>query len=142
MSGLHIYPHDPSSSSSSTDLSNETFFSTGCLFLEPPGVSSSFFDSISSKCSDSEPVHFPGYWRNKTRLRSGKNLMFLSVSLKNDGSKLESKNALTENDEFLGKENGKRRIIGGVRRNGTMNTRKHLWAGAVAAMVSKYKFLN
>ncbi|KAG7590549.1 Mitochondrial substrate/solute carrier [Arabidopsis suecica] len=139
MSGLEIYPHDPSSSSSSIDLSNEAFFSTGGLFLEPPGVSSSFFDSISSKCvsSDSEPVHFPGYLRNKTRLRSSKNLMFLSVSLSKDRSEQQCKNDLAQNDKFSGKDNGKRRVIGGVRRRGTMNTRKHLWAGAVAAMVSK-----
>ncbi|CAL9241094.1 unnamed protein product [Arabidopsis halleri] len=137
MSGLDIYPHDLSSSSSSIDLSNEAFFSTGGLFLEPPGVSSSFFDSISSKCSDFEPVHFPGYWRNKTRLRSSKNLMFLSVSLSKDRSKQQCKNALSENDEIPGKDNGKRSVIGGGRRRGTMNTRKHLWAGAVAAMVSK-----
>ncbi|VVA95711.1 unnamed protein product [Arabis nemorensis] len=136
MSGLRIYPHDPSSSSSSSDLSNEAFFSTGGLFLESPGVSSSFFDSISSKCVcsvDSEPVHFTGYWRKQTRLRSGKDLMFLSVSLSKD----ECKDALTENVEIRGEVNGKRRVFAGVRRNGTMNTRKHLWAGAVAAMVSK-----
>jgi len=139
MSGLDIYPHDPSSSSTSCiDLSNEAFFSTGGLFLEPPGNSSSFFDSISSKCSDSEPLHFPGYWRNKTRLRSGKNFMFLSVSLSKDRSEQQCKNALAQNDEIPVKDNGKRRVIGGVRRRGTMNTRKHLWAGAVAAMVSKY----
>ncbi|KAG7652127.1 putative mitochondrial adenine nucleotide transporter BTL2 [Arabidopsis thaliana] len=139
MSGLDIYPHDPSSSSStsSIDLSNEAFFSTGGLFLEPPGVSSSFFDSISSKCSDSEPLHFPGYWRNKTRLRSGKNFMFLSVSLSKDRSEQQCKKALARNDEIPGKDNRKRSVIGGVRRRGTMNTRKHLWAGAVAAMVSK-----
>ncbi|AAF18552.1 putative mitochondrial carrier protein; 51683-53289 [Arabidopsis thaliana] len=139
MSGLDIYPHDPSSSSStsSIDLSNEAFFSTGGLFLEPPGVSSSFFDSISSKCSDSEPLHFPGYWRNKTRLRSGKNFMFLSVSLSKDRSEQQCKKALAQNDEIPGKDNRKRSVIGGVRRRGTMNTRKHLWAGAVAAMVSK-----
>ncbi|XP_010416792.1 PREDICTED: probable mitochondrial adenine nucleotide transporter BTL2 isoform X1 [Camelina sativa] len=136
MSALHIYPHDPSSSSSSSfsDLSDEAFFSTGGLFLEPPGVSSSFFNSISSKCSDSEPLHFPGYWKNKTHLRSGKNSMFLSVSLSKDRSEQQCKNALVE---IPGKDNGKRNVIGGVRRRGTMNTRKHLWAGAVAAMVSK-----
>lgn len=139
MSGLHIYPYDPSSSSSSNDQSNEAYFSTGGLFLEPPDVSSSLFNSISSKCvcSDSEPVHFPGYWRKKTRLRSGNNLMFLSVSLSKNGSEKQCKDALTVNDEVRGKENGKRRILGGAKRSGTMNTRKHLWAGAVAAMVSK-----
>ncbi|CAA7013340.1 unnamed protein product [Microthlaspi erraticum] len=139
MSGLHIHPHDPSSSSSSIDQSNEAFFGTGGLFLEPPGVSSSFFDSISSKCicSDSEPVHFTGYWRKQTRLRSGKDSLFLSVSLSKNGSERECKDASTENDEIRGNGNGKRRVFGGVRRSGTMNTRKHLWAGAVAAMVSK-----
>ncbi|CAH8258542.1 unnamed protein product [Arabidopsis lyrata] len=137
MSGLDIYPHDPASSSSSIDLSNEAFFSTGGLFLEPPGNSSSFFDSISSKCSDFEPVHFPGYWRNKTRLRSSKTLMFLSVSLSKDRSEQQCKNALAQNGKIPGKDNGKRSVIGGGRRRGTMNTRKHLWAGAVAAMVSK-----
>ncbi|ESQ27296.1 hypothetical protein EUTSA_v10018621mg [Eutrema salsugineum] len=137
MSGLHIYPHDPSSSSSFSDQSNEVFFRTGGLFLEPPGVS--FFDSISSKwvSSESEPVHFTGYWRKQSRLRSGKDLLFLSVSLSKDGSERECKDALAENDEIRGKGNGKRRVLSGVRRSGTMNTRKHLWAGAVAAMVSK-----
>ncbi|EOA33220.1 hypothetical protein CARUB_v10020381mg [Capsella rubella] len=132
MSGLHIYPHDPSSSFS--DLSDEAFFSTGGLFLEPPGVSSSFFNSISSKCSDSEPLHFPSYSKNKAHLRSGKNVVFLSVSLSKDRSEEQFKNALSE---IPGKDNGKPSVIGGVRRRGTMNTRKHLWAGAVAAMVSK-----
>ncbi|CAN8233969.1 unnamed protein product [Cochlearia groenlandica] len=142
MPGLHIYPHDPSSSSSSSynDQYNEAFFRTGGLFLEPPWVSSSFFDSISSKCvsSDYETVHFTGYRRNQTRLRSGKGLLFMSVSLSKEGSKRECNDALTEKDEINGEGNGKQRVHGGVRsRNGTMNTRKHLWAGAVAAMVSK-----
>ncbi|KAJ4884694.1 putative mitochondrial adenine nucleotide transporter BTL2 [Raphanus sativus] len=120
MSGLNILPHDPSSpsSSSSSDLSNESFFITGGgLFLEPPDLSSSFFHSISSKClySDStNPLHFT---RNQTRLRSDKNLLFLSLSLSKDEKTV---------------SNGARRRI-----SGTMNTRKHLWAGAVAAMVSK-----
>ncbi|KFK42206.1 hypothetical protein AALP_AA2G225200 [Arabis alpina] len=129
MSQLHIYPHDSPSSSSSSDLSNEAFFNTGGLFLEPPCVSSSFFNSISSKCvcSDSEPMHFTSYWRKQTR----KDLMFLSVSLSKDR---ECKDALTESSKEI---RGKRRVFGGVRRTGTMNTRKHLWAGAVAAMVSK-----
>lgn len=119
MSGLNIHPHDPSSPSSSSDQSNEAFFITGGLFLEPPDLSSSFFHSISSKClySDSKPLHFTGYWRNQTRLRSDKNLLFMSLSLSKE----------------------ERAVSNGVRRrSGTMNTRKHLWAGAVAAMVSKY----
>ncbi|KAG2324426.1 hypothetical protein Bca4012_038940 [Brassica carinata] len=122
MSGLNnIHPHDPSSPSSSSDLSNESFFITGGLFLEAPDLSSSFFHSISSKClySDSKkPLHFTGYWRNQTRLRLDKNLLFLSLSLSKE----------------------ERAVSNGVtrrRRSGTMNTRKHLWAGAVAAMVSK-----
>ncbi|CAN7052753.1 unnamed protein product [Brassica rapa subsp. trilocularis] len=118
MSGLHILPHDPSSPSSSSDLSNEAFFITGGLFLEPPDLSSPFFRSISSKCicSDSKSLHFTGHWRNQTRLRSDKNLLFLSLSLSNNEKTVSS---------------------GVRRRSGTMNTRKHLWAGAVAAMVSK-----
>ncbi|CAN6931804.1 unnamed protein product [Brassica oleracea] len=119
MSGLNILPHDPSSPSSSSDLSNEAFFITGGLFLEPPDLSSPLFRSISSKCicPDSKPLHFTGHRRNQTRLRSDKNLLFLSVSLSKDEKTV---------------SNGARRRI-----SGTMNTRKHLWAGAVAAMVSK-----
>ncbi|CAH8356147.1 unnamed protein product [Eruca vesicaria subsp. sativa] len=118
MSGLNIHPHDLSSPSSSSDLSNEPFFITGGLFLEPTDLSSSFFHFISSKClfSDSKPLHFTR--KNQTRLRSDKSLLFLSVSLSKEERTVVS--------------NGVRR-----RRNGTMNTRKHLWAGAVAAMVSK-----
>jgi uncharacterized membrane protein len=63
--------------------------------------------------------------------------MFLSVSLSKDRSEQQCKKALAQNDEIPGKDNRKRSVIGGVRRRGTMNTRKHLWAGAVAAMVSK-----
>ncbi|KAJ0256600.1 mitochondrial adenine nucleotide transporter BTL2 [Hirschfeldia incana] len=123
MSGLNILPHDPSSPSSSSDLlSNESFFITGGLFLEPPDLSSSFFHSISSQClysdSSSKPPHFTtGHRRNQTRLRPDNNLLFLSLSLSKDEKSV---------------SNGARRRI-----SGTMNTRKHLWAGAVAAMVSK-----
>lgn len=68
--------------------------------------------------------------------------MFLSVSLSKDRSEQQCKNALAQNGKIPGKDNGKRSVIGEGRRRGTMNTRKHLWAGAVAAMVSKYILLN
>ncbi|CAA7027187.1 unnamed protein product [Microthlaspi erraticum] len=75
--------------------------------------------------------------RKQTRLCSGKDSLFLSVSLSKDRSERECKDASTENNEIRGTGNGKRRVFGGVKRSGTMNTQKHLWAGAVAAMVSK-----
>ncbi|XP_011004805.1 PREDICTED: probable mitochondrial adenine nucleotide transporter BTL3 [Populus euphratica] len=142
----------PSSSSSST---------LGGIFLEP-AVYSSTVNFISYKCSSitiSNPISFYKH-ANFGGLKRGRRSrginevvvsgVFLSVSLRNDGLLQESKVCLVQNEDsksleeedqvakggnivLESKENRKVKERGGF----AMNTTKHLWAGAIAAMVSR-----
>ncbi|KAK4860476.1 hypothetical protein QYF36_024503 [Acer negundo] len=127
--------------------SNSRLFVNGGLFLEPT-VSSSFLHFISSKassinisCSVSSSSSKPEFLGISKRVKSG---LFLSVSLRNDGkvcleqiedkipqeaTKIEADNVVIETIV----KKSKVRVHG----RGAMNTTKHLWAGAIAAMVSR-----
>ncbi|KAK9271305.1 hypothetical protein L1049_026895 [Liquidambar formosana] len=152
---------DQSHSPFSTDSdSNSAFFVTGGLFLEST-VPSSFIHSISlksysacasglvsSSLSRREPVVF-GVFRRGNEVPAGVCGGFLSVSLRSgDGFVKESKvhllgdsdNGVEEAARFEGGnaafEEGKKKKVR-VRGSGAMNTTKHLWSGAIAAMVSR-----
>lgn len=139
--------------------SNSNLFVTGGLFLEPT-VSSSFLHFISpnnssisisssvSSSSSSKPVVF-GILKRKKSVAATNSGFFLSVSLRSDGLVRESKLCLVQNEEKspeelaieasdVALEAGEKKRKVRVRGRGAMNTTKHLWAGAIAAMVSRY----
>ena len=150
MPPLELYcPHEQTHS---PILSN---FSCGGLFLEPT-VPETFIRLISSRippstasCSVSstytsqKPVVCKGFRRNSGTVGG----WFLSASLR--GGKFVAEVKLDEvqnGDESSEKvdscgdtvfEEGKSKKIR-VRGGNAMNTTKHLWAGAIAAMVSRY----
>lgn len=129
---------------------NFSLFVSGGLFLEPT-IPSSFVSLISSSTSISSSASSctcgpkPVVLGGKKRVRVG----FLTVSLKSDGFVRESKvylvpngeegsdKAATTRDEVVEQRNKhKVRLRGGY----AMNTTKHLWSGAIAAMVSRFVF--
>ncbi|ERN14617.1 probable mitochondrial adenine nucleotide transporter BTL3 [Amborella trichopoda] len=148
---------------SSDELSS---FCSGGLFLDPT-VPASLVSSFSDRCSSSvsfgssrngKPLvclGFSGVFRERNESHRGiwgeLGYGFLSVSLSikgNDGFVRDSAKFLTQNaedglegvtekkEEFSEiKELRKEKI--GLRGSGAVNTTKHLWAGAVAAMVSR-----
>ncbi|XP_055836090.1 probable mitochondrial adenine nucleotide transporter BTL3 [Solanum dulcamara] len=139
---------------SQTLLENpDTILFSGGLFLDPliPSSITTNFLKISS-IDDSSELHFPIsrrsrpiFRREKKSVRAGFGGKFLCLSLsvkKSTGVVGNSSECLLSNgDESLKVEetsNGderKRNI--GLRGRGAVNTSKHLWAGAVAAMVSR-----
>ncbi|KAG5245818.1 mitochondrial adenine nucleotide transporter BTL [Salix suchowensis] len=163
MPGFEIWPRNSqfqTLSSIDSTPSSSTSSTLGGIFLEP-AVSSSLVNFISHKCSSitiSNPISFYKHanFGVLKRRRSGSNEVmvsgvFLSVSLRNDGLLQESKVCLVQNEDSKGleeeeekmaeggnivlesKENRKVKARGGF----AMNTTKHLWAGAIAAMVSR-----
>ncbi|KAL5779700.1 hypothetical protein ACOSQ2_010437 [Xanthoceras sorbifolium] len=128
--------------------SNSRVFVNGGLFLEPT-VSSSFLHFISSKASSisiscsvsSSSYSKPEFLGSSKRVKS---CFFLSVSLRNDGKvcleQIEDKSPLEatkiEADNVVIEADVKKSKVR-VRGRGAMNTTKHLWAGAIAAMVSR-----
>lgn len=131
---------------------------TGGLFLEPT-VSTSFIHLISPTNSSlgiassvsppSKPAVVFGILRRKKSVAATNSGLFLSVSLRNDGLARESNFCLVQNEDKSSDDT--RKIEPGnvaveafekkrkvrVRGRGAMNTTKHLWAGAIAAMVSR-----
>ncbi|KAL9357384.1 hypothetical protein POPTR_005G165200v4 [Populus trichocarpa] len=164
MPGFEIWPRNSQSQTpSSIDLtpSSSSSSTLGGIFLEPT-VYSSTVNFISHKCSSitiSNPISFYKH-ANFGGLKRGRRSrginevvvsgVFLSVSLRNDGLLQESKVCLVQNEDsksleeedkvaeggnivLESKENRKVKARGGF----AMNTTKHLWAGAIAAMVSR-----
>ncbi|XP_065847536.1 probable mitochondrial adenine nucleotide transporter BTL3 [Euphorbia lathyris] len=166
MSGFEVWlrnslSQDQSQSPFSFDLSSSsTSFPSGGLFLEPT-ISSSFVSLISCRSNSisvsnlvsCKHTDFRGFWieRNSQAAPSG---LFLSVSLSNDGPEFgqESKACLLQNGDgktaveeekllsggnavLEGRKKRKKVMIRG--RRAAVNTTMHLWAGAVAAMVSR-----
>lgn len=131
--------------------SNLSEFVSGGLFLEPT-LPSSFVNLISSTSSS---ISVSGSASSCTCgpkpvvLRREKSVGFLSVSLKSDdGFVRESKVYLVQNREEGSEkattreegdavvERGKKQKVR-LRGGRAMNTTKHLWSGAIAAMVSR-----
>ncbi|GMP45987.1 hypothetical protein CsSME_00014312 [Camellia sinensis var. sinensis] len=123
----------------------------GGLFLETT-VSSSIIDSVSTRTtsnSASNSVHSSssrhrpvvlGLSRRESRVPATVGGEFLSVSLsiKRSDELLQNGEKNSEEEAIANAvvEMGKKQKVG-LRRRGAMNTTKHLWAGAVAAMVSR-----
>ncbi|KAK1287747.1 hypothetical protein QJS10_CPB19g01573 [Acorus calamus] len=128
------------SNSSSTD--EHGLFVGGGLFLEP-AVSSSLVSSLSARASAGS-VSFRGRKR-RTAAASPVVLGFLSVSLSVKGEEgfVREKKCVEEEEEAVvaaapaGMEKEEVGKDVKVRRGRVMNTTKHLWSGAVAAMVSR-----
>ncbi|KAJ7965711.1 Mitochondrial carrier protein [Quillaja saponaria] len=158
-SNLNSHEHSCSPILFNSNLDFSSFVGGG-LFLEPsipdsfarliPSRNSSIItsDSISSTCCRQKPAPVSGVFRRGRRVHASVGGGFLSVSLRDSGFVGERKTYLVENgDEGSDKgatcEGGnadskqvkkqKVRVRGGR----AMNTSKHLWAGAVAAMVSR-----
>lgn len=136
----------------------DTFLFSGGLFLEPlnPSSITTNFLRVSS-IDDSSELHYPIcrpsrsiFRREKKSVRAGFGGKFLCLSLsvkKSTGVVGSSSECLLSNGDESSKVeessdgNGdlrKRNI--GLRGRGAVNTSKHLWAGAVAAMVSRLVF--
>lgn len=133
MRGLELWFKElvASESSSLCIESSSIGFGNGGLFLEPI-VTSSFVSFVPTKnCSTS---------LSYSRRRSGAGGGFLSVSLTGggggEGYSRESSEDETVAFEEVGKEE-KEKVVVGRGGGGAFNATKHLWAGAVAAMVSR-----
>ncbi|XP_004300640.1 PREDICTED: probable mitochondrial adenine nucleotide transporter BTL3 isoform X1 [Fragaria vesca subsp. vesca] len=131
----------PHSELSCSDPNNPGLFVTGGLFLEPT-IPKSLLNSVSFRKTSNAVVSGSGYG---TRLRlAGGGSAFLSVSLRSDGVvRVAKEECLVQNGDeeaaaavvVVVGEVKRERV--GVRRGRAMNTTKHLWAGAIAAMVSR-----
>lgn len=119
--------------------SNSNSLVPGGLFIDS-SFPSSFLDFLSpSKDSSASKRTARFARRQKREAIAVKDLFFLSVSLSNDGLVSEPKELLFQ-DGAKKKRNGEAVVVRrnvGVTRSGAVNTSKHLWAGAIAAMVSR-----
>ncbi|KAG8632935.1 hypothetical protein MANES_18G067600v8 [Manihot esculenta] len=139
--------------------SNSSSFTCGGIFLEPT-ISSSFVNLISSRNSSvsvssliscSKHTVLRGFRRDRSS-RVALSGLFLSVSLRNNGLPLVhepkvclvqdgDEKSVIEEEKVLDGGNvvleGRRKPNVRVRGRDAMNTTKHLWAGAIAAMVSR-----
>ncbi|XP_008219424.1 PREDICTED: probable mitochondrial adenine nucleotide transporter BTL3 [Prunus mume] len=121
------------------DDPNSSLFIIGGLFLEPT-VSNSLLNSVVSFRKSSSAVVSGSGSSYGFRLRAVAGGGFLSVSLKSDGVVRDSKGCLLQNgdegsEEVVVEETRTEKV--GIRGGRAMNTTKHLWAGAIAAMVSR-----
>ncbi|KAA8528275.1 hypothetical protein F0562_035630 [Nyssa sinensis] len=157
------HAHEPFQSSVSTHWNSNSIFFLGGLFLENT-IPSSIIDTISSRSasisissavhsstSRRKPVAF-GVFRREIRVPAevGGEFLSLSLSIKRNGVVLrnsteyivqngdkdsEEAAAAFGGDNAVVEEGKKHRVR--LQGRGAMNTTKHLWAGAVAAMVSR-----
>ncbi|KAI3691472.1 hypothetical protein L2E82_49833 [Cichorium intybus] len=143
MKGLELWMRDlvASSGSQTEILPASTNFVNGGLFLESGSVPSSIASFISLQNTSSVAPISCSLKRRKSRRRRGR-IGFLSVTLSvKDGSSGEgfageSSHILggVHEDEHKGLEEEEIKV---QKQGGALNTTKHLWAGAVAAMVSR-----
>ncbi|PSS31638.1 Mitochondrial adenine nucleotide transporter like [Actinidia chinensis var. chinensis] len=133
---------EQSQSRVSIDLDSNSISSLGGLFLENT-VSSSIVDVFSTRSNFSSSVDSSSYRRGQVRVSAPVGVEFLCVSLSvKRGDELlgNSTKCLAQNGGKSSKEaavGGGNLTVGLQRQRGAMNTTKHLWAGAVAAMVSR-----
>lgn len=139
---------------SETQLCNESS-SVGGLFLEP-AVPSSFVSFVPKKSRSASLSCLRETRRRRRRRRVGGG-GFLSVSLAANGGGEghfgESGEVLGENGEKgsfedetvafegVGKVEVEKVVVGRGGGGGALNTTKHLWAGAIAAMVSRFAYI-
>ncbi|KAB2617110.1 mitochondrial adenine nucleotide transporter BTL2 [Pyrus ussuriensis x Pyrus communis] len=146
---LTLPPSTPSKSNSvpapnQMDDPSPALFITGGLFLEPT-IPNSLLNSVVSfkKNSPSSAVVSGAGSSCWCRPRAVAGGGFLSVSLNSDGVVRESKGCLVQNGDESSEETApavvteRKREKVGVRSRRAMNTTNHLWAGAIAAMVSR-----
>ncbi|KAL1100601.1 hypothetical protein V6Z11_D05G241000 [Gossypium hirsutum] len=124
--------------------SNSNLLVPGGLFIDPC-FPSSLLDLVSPfKGSPPSKNTACVSRRQKRESVAVKDLFFLSVSLSSDGLVSEHKECHLQNE--LNKKNKraaaqvKQKVR--VTRRGAVNTTKHLWAGAIAAMVSRKQLLR
>ncbi|CAN4092484.1 unnamed protein product [Withania somnifera] len=123
---------------------DRTILFTGGLFLDPlipTSITTSNFLKISS-IDDSIELHSSPICRRRRPIRAnfGGKFLCLSLSVKKSNGVVGNLNEclLSNGDESskVEEEPSEKRNIG-LRRRDAVNTSKHLWAGAVAAMVSR-----
>lgn len=119
--------------------SNSNLLVPGGLFIDPC-FPSSLLDLV-SPFKASPPSKNTAYVsrRQKRESVAVKDLFFLSVSLSSDGLVSEHKECQLQNELNKKNKGGVAEVKQKVRvtRRGAVNTTKHLWAGAIAAMVSR-----
>ncbi|KVI04025.1 Mitochondrial carrier domain-containing protein [Cynara cardunculus var. scolymus] len=140
MKGLELWMRDLIASSGSQPERSvaSTDFVTGGLFLESASVPSSIASFVSLHTTGSIVSISCSSRRRRTRRRRGGG-GFLSVTLSiKDGSVGESSVILGgENENENGEKHLEEEEIKVQKQGGAFNTTKHLWAGAIAAMVSR-----
>ncbi|XP_060198875.1 probable mitochondrial adenine nucleotide transporter BTL3 [Lycium barbarum] len=139
MTGLHTIWFKHLESQNLIDNPDTILFSGG-LFLDPLIPSSITTTTTNylkiSSIDDSNELHSPICRRRpkkSVRAGFGGNFLCLSLSAKKNTN---SSECLLNNGDVSSKVEPSKRIIG-LRGRGAVNTTKHLWAGAVAAMVSR-----
>lgn len=124
--------------------SNSSFFVSGGLFLEPT-VSKFLLRSVSM--AEEQSTASSGVLGSASssvcRSKVVAGGRFLSVSLRSDGIVQETNRCLVQNgyegsEDAVVEKKKKKKEKTRVRSGAAMNTTKHLWAGAIAAMVSRY----
>lgn len=157
---MHEKPHCWFTHLIKSDPSDSVFL--GGLFLEdnlPP----SFISLISSKSSSGSASFLPSLHktfnsqilrRPKRGVSDGGECGFLSVSLSANGSG-QNGEYVQDSEDYLGQNGAKDSMEKAIpneeeeeerdqkavfRGSGALNTTKHLWAGAVSAMVSRFAF--
>ncbi|XP_024020440.1 probable mitochondrial adenine nucleotide transporter BTL2 [Morus notabilis] len=131
-----------SCSDSSFFSSSSSFSINGGLILEPAVSNNSFLRWVSPAAEQS--------FGKGSSVSSSSNLCrfkavgvgggrFLSVSLTSDGIVRETKRCLVQNgyEDAVVEERKKKNQKIRVRKGAAVNTTKHLWAGAIAAIVSR-----
>lgn len=148
MKGLEIWMRDiiASSGSQPERLVASTDFVTGGLFLESGSVPSSIASFVSLHATGSIVSISCSSSRRRTRRRRGGG-GFLSVTLSIKDGSSGGEGFVGESSVILGgeneneNENAQKRLeeeeIKVQKQGGAFNTTKHLWAGAIAAMVSR-----
>lgn len=139
-SATHTHTHSDAQSQILFSFpSDSIFFVNGGLFLEST-ISKSFLCLVSPRKPSGSLVSVSSSNGSRYRGVVG-GVGFLSVSLKSNAIVRERKDCLVQNgdegsEEALVVERKKHKVE--IRRGGAMNTTKHLWAGAIAAMVSRF----
>lgn len=143
MRGVELWLKDLVASETTAQLLIESNCSIGGLFLEPT-VPSAFVPKRNS------PAALLSCVRGTRRRRvAGGRFLSVSLAVGGEGHFRESGEVLGENGEKSGcegetvafEEEEKGVVVGRGGGGGAFNTTKHLWAGAVAAMVSRFNYI-
>lgn len=143
MTGFHTICFKHLESQTVVENPDSTILFTGGLFLDPltpSSITTTNFLKISS-IDDSIELHSPPICRRRRPIRAnfGGKFLCLSLSVKKSSGVIGNSNEclLSNGDESSKVEEPSEKRHVGLRGRGAVNTSKHLWAGAVAAMVSR-----